>query len=134
MRIIIRKVRLIVLLATVLVYTCLGADSLLGLWQSAIGHDNSIECYTMIEFLKDGKCNKTTVLKNPDGKVVKVPLNGTYKIVDTNHIEIALVYNTLTPNEKMKFHLSYALTNDVLLLQTFDETGGFNKFQKVKSQ
>jgi hypothetical protein len=67
---------------------------------------------------------------NRGGNQTAIPISGTFKIADSNHIVMGLG----ALGERSPFTLSYALTDDELDLQTFNLDGQIKKYRRVKNR
>jgi hypothetical protein len=122
------SVRQIVLsfLLTTICFVSHGADSLVGKWR----------CETLtnatVEFLKDGSFHLTAV-DHAGGREIFVPMSGSYRIVDTNHIILRIVpAASVAPSNSVPITLSYALSGDELQLQTIDVQWGARTYRRTK--
>jgi hypothetical protein len=129
----ITKISFVAFLTTMLFCGCLGADALIGAWRSDTRHFNTVEYYSTVEFRTNGYCRKSVIVKKPDGKTVTVPQIGTYEIADSNHVALVLSADVPQPLASSTFHLTYCVSNDVLHLQSFDETGKVDAYQRIKN-
>jgi hypothetical protein len=129
----ITKISFVVLLTTMLFGGCLGADALIGAWRSNTSHYNTSEYYSTVEFLTNGTCHKSFIVKKPDGKTVTVPQIGTYEITDSKHVALVLSADVPQPLASTTFHLAYSVSNDVLYLQSFDGTTKVDAYQRIKN-
>jgi hypothetical protein len=117
---------IVVLLAATGCLICRGADTLIGSWR----------CETItnatVEFLRDGSFHLNAV-DRAVGREIVVPMTGTYRIVDTNHIILHLTpASSIAPSNTIPFTLSYSLSGDELQLQTLDVNWGARTYHRVK--
>ncbi len=125
-----RTAFLFVLVATLAFGGISHAEGLIGLWQtdtdqmSPIGQTNTAGASNTIELRSDGSVTLTQVLKGMTGLDVSMPpQNGTYMIVDTNHITLELPASPLPSSPKNTDKFTYRLSGDELVLSTHHEMG-----------
>lgn len=102
---------------------CVRAASLIGVWRAQ--DDTKVT----IEFLKDGSWRMDGVSFKVGGSQVAVPMSGTYKISDSNHIVMGLG----TFGGKSPITLLYSLSDDKLDLQTFNLDGEIKNYRRIKN-
>ena len=103
---------------------CSHADGLVGVWRTSpvqwnpTGLTNKVEAYETIEFSKGGSFKLWAAMKGIDGKELPlpIPLSGTFKIVDTNHIKLEISPNSSKPSDKVPLTVEYSLCGDSLEL------------------
>jgi hypothetical protein len=127
------KISFVVFLTTMLFCGCFGANALIGVWRSDTRHFNTSEYYSTVEFRTNGHCRKIVIVKKPDGKTVTLPQIGTYEITDSNHVNLELFADVPQPLGSSTFRLTYGVSNNILYLQSFDETKKVDAYQRIKN-
>jgi hypothetical protein len=89
------------------------SETIVGLWR-AESDTNSI-----VKFQKDGSFHMESA-NHIQGKELGFPVNGSYKIGDTNHIILEVVPNAAAPSDKIPFTVLYQISGGELWLQTID--------------
>jgi hypothetical protein len=102
---------------------CTHAPTLVGVWRAQ-------DSKATIEFLKDGSWKMAGATVTVSSNQVAVPMSGTYKVADSNHI----VMGVGMFGEKSPITLIYSLSDDTLDLQTFNLDGEVKKYRRIKNQ
>lgn len=133
------------LVLVVLALSCYGlhSEELIGLWKTGAekwnppDQTNTFLVSQTAEFRKDRSFKITTATKDASGKEVEMPGggSGTYKLVDTNHVQLELIPNPSMPDYKLPIVVSFSISNDVLELPALvvsDGTVPTLKYRRVK--
>ena len=117
------------------------ADGLVGLWRTETGRispsgntNNMVEAYETVEFDTNGSFTITDVIKGKDGKDIKIPMGGTYTMIDTNHVRLELTPNAMQPSAKIPLAVPFAISGDQLemVALTASVVPETKKYRRVK--
>jgi ribosomal protein L40E len=113
-----------ILTAACLLY-CLRPKGLIGLWRtgtfrtSPTGHEDKIaESYQTAEFLKNGSFKLTAVMKLPGGKDLIFPQQGTYTMIDSNHVRLNFTPISNRPDAIIPLTVSFTISGNQLQMDT----------------
>ncbi len=121
MRTLIAYFRLLAFAVSALLCGCSKPAGLIGTWRTDVtrinltGNTNdTVQGYQTAVFSLDGTFTITGILKARGQKAMAIPMNGTYKIIDTNHIRLEIVPNTVRPDMKVPLTVFFAIEGNQL--------------------
>jgi len=101
---------------------CARAGSLVGEWRSDSvtgsppNATNRFEIYSTVTFTKEGSFQMHNFVNTQPRSELPVPLKGTYRVLDTNHMVFEVAPNDAFPSNKVPITVSYTLVGDKLVL------------------
>jgi hypothetical protein len=115
-------IRFSILFIFCLLCGCSHAGSLIGEWRSDSvtwsppNATNRFEVYSTVTFTKEGSFQMHSFVNIPPRSELPVPLKGTYRLLDTNHMVLEVAPNDAFPSNKVPLTVSYSLVGDKLVL------------------
>ncbi len=102
---------------------CSGAQGLVGLWQTetvrmtVANRTNILESYETVEFLKDGSFKMASAIGTDGNKRTGVIFSGTYALIDTNHVRLAVASNQTRPSDKVRVTVRFSIVGNELEME-----------------
>lgn len=119
----------VAILTAACLFYCLRPKGLIGHWRtgtlriSPTGHeDKTAKSYQTAEFLKDGSFKLTDVMKVPGGKDLMLPLQGTYTMIDSNHVRLNFTPISNRLDAIITLTVSFTISGNQLQMDTISSS------------